>query len=131
MGFTIIDGSPYPTILEEHSKRAHVAIIERKLGRKLIHREQIHHIDGDKKNFKIENLMLLDVVEHRRIHGRGTTGEELACVVCGKPKYFPKSYFNKGRFSSGSYFTIEDARRKYMCQKHYYESKRWLKGGVK
>ena len=32
--------------------------------------EQIHHIDGDKLNNKFENLVLVYVAEHTRIHKR-------------------------------------------------------------
>lgn len=55
-------------------KRKHILIYEKYLGRELITQkggggEQIHHIDGNKVNNSIDNLILCsDVKEHRLIH---------------------------------------------------------------
>ena len=55
-------------------KREHVVIYEKFLGRELkttkgYHGEQIHHIDGDKLNNSLDNLILCkDITEHRNLH---------------------------------------------------------------
>lgn len=55
-------------------KKEHVLIYEKELGRELKTQrgnmgEQIHHIDGDKLNNNVENLILCsDTREHRNIH---------------------------------------------------------------
>jgi hypothetical protein len=56
-------------------KRKHVLIYESFLGREILTEkggggEQIHHIDGDKKNNDIENLILCsNAKDHRLMHG--------------------------------------------------------------
>ena len=56
-------------------KRKHVLIYESFLGRQILTEkggggEQIHHIDGDKKNNDIENLILCsNAKDHRLMHG--------------------------------------------------------------
>jgi hypothetical protein len=55
-------------------KKKHILILEKFLGRELKTQrgnmgEQVHHIDGDKLNNKIDNLELcLDTREHRNFH---------------------------------------------------------------
>ena len=47
----------------------HQYIMEQYIGRRLRRGEQIHHIDGDKRNNKIENLLLCETAkEHMRVH---------------------------------------------------------------
>ena len=46
----------------------HRLVMEKYIGRYLESNEEIHHIDGNKFNNKIENLQLLTKQEHRRIH---------------------------------------------------------------
>lgn len=48
--------------------REHRLVMERYLGRYLEPNEEVHHIDGDKLNNDISNLVVLTKMEHRRIH---------------------------------------------------------------
>ena len=47
--------------------------------------ENIHHIDHNKSNNHISNLLLLDAREHRRLHGilQGRKISSLKCQFCG------------------------------------------------
>lgn len=45
-------------------KYVHRLIIERYLGRKLITDEHVHHIDGNRSNNSLNNLMVLSRAEH-------------------------------------------------------------------
>lgn len=43
-------------------------LMEKHIGRKLNHNEEVHHIDEDKTNDVIENLEIIDATNHRRYH---------------------------------------------------------------
>lgn len=59
MYFWLSDGS----YIKEHR-----AVMEQHLGRKLSCDEHVHHIDGDRTNNDISNLVILSRGEHSRIH---------------------------------------------------------------
>jgi hypothetical protein len=53
----------------EHKNRlVHVVAMEQKIGRKLFANEVVHHIDHNKSNNSIENLLLMTNKEHNKLH---------------------------------------------------------------
>jgi hypothetical protein len=53
----------------EHKGRSeHVVTMEKRLGRKLLSDEHVHHIDGDKQNNNENNLALVTKSGHARLH---------------------------------------------------------------
>ncbi len=46
----------------------HVVLMEQHIGRGLSADEVVHHIDGNKQNNSIDNLMLMTRSEHTRLH---------------------------------------------------------------
>ena len=52
-------------------KLEHRSVMEDFLERKLDRKEHVHHIDGDKTNNSIGNLLLMDIREHGRLHSHG------------------------------------------------------------
>lgn len=59
-------------------------LMEQHLGRELLPNEDVHHIDGDRTNDVIENLIVLDHVEHVKLHNlpKYQDTEEI-CFICG------------------------------------------------
>ena len=49
-------------------RHVHVVLMEEKLNRRLFKNEVVHHIDQNKQNNSLENLMLMTVSEHSRHH---------------------------------------------------------------
>jgi endogenous inhibitor of DNA gyrase (YacG/DUF329 family) len=59
----------------------HRHVISIHLGRWITSEEVVHHIDEDKSNNSIENLMLMSREEHSRIHNPGLL--PILCKTCG------------------------------------------------
>jgi len=62
----------------------HRFLMEQSLGRKLYgRREQVHHIDGDKRNNALSNLEVVSPKEHAIRHERWKHSPTKVCQVCG------------------------------------------------
>lgn len=61
----------------------HRYIMEQHLGRKLKRNEYVHHINCNKKDNRIENLVVMTPLEHNRLHNDKLPKTKI-CKVCGK-----------------------------------------------
>lgn len=59
-----------------HAKNAHRAFVERLVGRKLDRDEVIHHIDCDKRNNDVSNLIIMSRSDHAKLHATGNVPKE-------------------------------------------------------
>jgi len=57
----------YP-VWNSSGKSVHRTVAENKIGRKLRSHEVVHHKDGDKGNFRKENLRVTSRSYHSKIH---------------------------------------------------------------
>lgn len=62
------DGYMYFWLTDGSFIKEHRAVMEKHLGRKLSRDEHVHHIDGDRTNNDISNLVVLTRGEHSKIH---------------------------------------------------------------
>lgn len=67
--------------------------MEQYLGRRLNRYEVVHHLNGNKMDNRIENLQLMSLSEHTRLHNKGTkriisqeTRDKLSKALKGKYK---------------------------------------------
>lgn len=58
----------------------HRLIMEQHLGRKLNKGEEVHHINGDKLDNRIENLVVLTTEEHKKLHTDTETGRYVSSI---------------------------------------------------
>ena len=79
----------------------HILIAEVKYGRKILAKEQVHHIDGNKQNNEPSNLEVLSASEHSKItaHNR-RSGEYLNCLYCNGTFYRKPSHVKKSKYCS-------------------------------
>lgn len=63
----------------------HRLVMMKYLGRKLKKFEHVHHINQDKLDNRIENLLLLTNSEHSKLHGE-LKNNIIICQVCGKER---------------------------------------------
>lgn len=63
-----IDSNGY-VVLEELNEREHRYIAKKVLKRELNEDEVVHHINGDKKNNRLQNLCVMNEKKHEHFHG--------------------------------------------------------------
>lgn len=67
-GYILAYVPKHPNAHKDGYVMLHTILMERKLGRYLSNDEVVHHINHDKSDNRIENLMLMTKYEHRSMH---------------------------------------------------------------
>ncbi len=74
----------------------HIFIAEKMIGRPLRDEEVVHHLDGDRANNRVENLLVLEKSQHSKLHtwinagAPGLKDLEMKGLNSGKPKVVRK-----------------------------------------
>lgn len=63
----------------------HRVIMEKHLNRKLDTDEVVHHLNGNHKDNRIENLVVMSRSEHGKLHAKKAEYVTLTCQWCRKP----------------------------------------------
>lgn len=94
-------------------QRVHRTLMEQHLGRKLATDEHVHHINGNKQDNRLENLVVLSASEHHKMHPTQGHGLTKDCAVCGKSfKTKPSDINNRKYCSHTCYFEDKRSRKK-------------------
>jgi len=75
---------PYKRVyLNGKSIDEHRYIMQKLLGRELLRSEIVHHINGNKRDNRIENLQIMTSLEHNRLH-KEKLPKIKVCIECGR-----------------------------------------------
>lgn len=81
----------------------HIIVAEKKIGRRLLGCECVHHKDGDKKNNSPDNIFVLKRADHSSMHGKEKCKKvKIICLVCGEVFFVKKSHAPKRKTCSKS-----------------------------
>lgn len=114
-GFIIVDRERYPVVLTNNGpERVHRYVARKKIGRDIKPSESVHHIDGNKKNWSEENIVVINDRLHRRFEGHKRMGHApiLKCVDCGKSRKYSNRVIETGKLVPS----------RYQCSNCYYKS---------
>ncbi len=99
--------SPYRKVkIGGVNKDEHRFLMEQFLGRELSRHEVVHHKNGNKLDNRLENLQLMTISEHARLHNR-VYADTKVCKMCGKE--FQPNPYHRLRASVCS----DECKRKY------------------
>lgn len=129
-GYILILAPEHPMAHCDGYVLEHRLVMADKLGRPLRPNEPVHHINHIKTDNQPENLMLVDVHEHKRIHY-----PPASCTLCERKaharglcfRHYQSAYFREGRNPRQCSECDRPHLAKGLCYTHYWRSKGRIK----
>jgi len=86
-GYLIFYDPKHPLAYNSGWLYLHRHLASKKLGRWLLSADVVHHINEDRTDNRLENLEVITVAEHVRVHRTGCKefSYRVFCEICGKP----------------------------------------------
>lgn len=93
----------YYRLSQFNGRFEHRVVMENFIGRKLKRSEHVHHINFNKQDNRLENLMVVSNFEHKKLHRKFDK-----CSICSKPhraKGLCAVHYNK-QYGYGGYSVV-------------------------
>ena len=96
-------------------------LMENHLGRKLVNGEEVHHKDENFLNNNLDNLEIVDELQHKRAHGRARSNGQIAkmiqleCPGCGEKFERRESWIKSSirNYGTNQFFCSQGCRSSY------------------
>ena len=86
-GYIEIFSPNHPNKSVRNTIREHRLVMENYLGRYLTRNEDIHHVNGNKQDNRLENLKLMSSKEHDSLHGKERWTQRRPLLIQSNPKF--------------------------------------------
>ena len=100
------------------SRMAHRYLLEEHLGKKLLTTQHVHHINGDKTDNRIENLLICSTRRHGKLHRRNKIiNGKKRCTKCEKWLMAKNFAWNNGNRHSYCRLCMSEYHRQWHQRK--------------
>jgi hypothetical protein len=96
-------------MLDNKNKLEHRVVVENHIGRKLLRQEVVHHINGIKKDNRLENLLIMNIKDHTRLHQEYLPKIKI-CIECGKEFMPPLKHRGRNTICSKECWSIHQIK---------------------
>ena len=103
------DGYVMTVCADKVHRLQHTIVVEENIGRKLLKAEIVHHINEDKTDNRIENLSIMTLSDHTKLHRVKAKTIILKCSVCESDYEVREAIY---------IYKIKKGQTVFVCSKH-------------